>query len=162
MTNEEAAFVCEAMTILDYFPKAPAAQALVTDELARMCGSVDQGTWLIRRMSNLYGKWPGLHEMRAAYCAKYPALDGIEVYSQVYIDGIPSEKPPERSQIAAPKEALAPLDPESQRMLDELAVECSMRAAAESTPRKPILGHVEVKNPITAEDVERELAKRRA
>lgn len=135
MTNEEATIIVEAMTAIPFFPGEQAARGMISDELVAMCGTAQQGMWLARRLSQLYSKWPGMREVRAAYCSKYYPGDGIEVYSALYEDGIPSEKSPDLIRLPAPRATITPADPEAARLLTELADECSMLAAAENAPR---------------------------
>ncbi len=92
MRSEEVTMVVESMTAIPYFPSEPAARALIGNELQRMCGSMEQAMWLVRRLTQLYSHWPGLVETRAVYCSKYRPCDGIEADSAVYLDGVPSEK----------------------------------------------------------------------
>lgn len=126
MTKQEASLVVEMLTgNLAYFPSKPAAQGLVTDELTRMCGTIEQGAWLARRMCQLLEKWEGVKEMRAIYCSKFKPLDGIEVASGIYLDGIPSEKESRPMLEAAPMKALparvsASVDPEGEKHVTEL------------------------------------------
>lgn len=122
MTSEEADVVVEAMTVLPHFPNAPAAQALIASELTAMCGTADQALWLARRMSQLYGKWPGMQEMRACYCSKFKPLDGIEQFSEVYSDGVPSEKDTRKALPPSPRAAITSSDSEAQELVRGLSV----------------------------------------
>lgn len=155
MTSEEATILVEAMTVLPFFPFEQAARALISDELAAMCENAKQGMWLVRRLSQLYVKWPGMREVRAVYCAKFSPQDGLEVYSGVYEDGIPSENPnPYRPRISgrAPVEVI---DPVADRELAELAAEITIRARIENAPRPRLLAaRVEPAEPVTAEQAQ--------
>lgn len=76
-----------------FFPADEGVREIVAEELAAICSTDDQVDWLARRMSQVYHEWPGVEEMRACYCARYPPADGREVYSSAFPDGIPSERP---------------------------------------------------------------------
>ena len=122
MNAEQATMVVESMAAIPFFPGEAAARGLISSELQRICGSVEQGAWLARRMTQLYERWPGLREMRAVYCGKFRPCDGIEADSTVYGDGIPSERE-SQSQISAPQADLQ--EPEG-KLLAEVAQSCSM------------------------------------
>lgn len=131
MTEQEATMAVEAMTVLDYFPSKVPAQALIAHELRCMCPTYSQAMWLVRRLSQLYAKWPGLREMRAAFCAKFRPADGIECGSEAYPDGIPSETEsrgmiagPERKALSAGVAASA--DPLFEKTVLEVADTCKM------------------------------------
>ncbi len=104
MTEQEATIVAEAMSAVPYFPASEGAKGLIVSEIAAMVPSFEQGVWLARRMSQLYSKWPGAKEMRAVYCGRYKPADGIEVDSEVFADGIPSERKPEPVRIGPPEQ----------------------------------------------------------
>lgn len=92
MTDDEVTMAVEACSAMPYFPAAGGARAMIGLELGRMCGSLQQALWLVSRASQLYTNWPGIRELRATLCGKYKPADGLEVCSEVYADGIPSEK----------------------------------------------------------------------
>lgn len=77
---------------MPFFPSEPLVKMAVLNELPQIVQTDAQLLWLIRRVTQLYNAWPGTSEIRAVYCSKYRPLDGIEVYSSVYPDGIPSER----------------------------------------------------------------------
>lgn len=124
MTEEESTMVVEAMTAIPFFPPARAAQGLISSELQAMCGTLAQGTWLARRMLQLFNRWPGAKEMRAAYCAKFRPLDGTEAYSETYPDGIPSER--ENRTLIAGAVHIAELPEQERKLLGEVAEACGM------------------------------------
>lgn len=127
MTEQEATIVVEMLTAMAFFPTAGGAQALIGEELKAMCGGFTQAVWLARRMAQLYAKWPGVREMRAAYCSKFGPLDRIECGSEIFLDGIPSEAE-SRGLIAGPQmKALAAGGPVSaDPVLDQLVVDLAM------------------------------------
>lgn len=79
---------------MKFFPSDEDARIGIGDEIASMCHSEEEAEWLVKRVLHLYPQgWPGVGEMRAAYCASKKPKDGFEAYSSVYLDeGIPSER----------------------------------------------------------------------
>lgn len=79
---------------MPYFPVSENLVKLaLLDELPEIVENDQQLDWLIRRVTHLYKQWPGLSEIRAVYCWTFKPRDGVNVYSGVYPDGIPSERP---------------------------------------------------------------------
>lgn len=87
---------------LKYFPSDPHARTGIAEEIAEMASDIEQVRWLVQRVPKLHSDWPAMREVRAVFCSKFKPKDGIEVYSQVYVDGIPSEKPAQ-ALLAAPE-----------------------------------------------------------
>ena len=153
-----------SMTTMRFFPKAKEARLALVITLGEMCDSEDQARWLVKRMRTMYTEWPGEHEMRACFCARYRAKDGINALSTVYPDGLPRELPgPEVKMLPLPAGAVVSADP----MLD-LAV----RALAESKdmnrtkrapriPGIPIVPDLPPEKRITQADVDRAVAELR-
>ncbi len=77
---------------LKFFPGDPDARLGIAEQIADMARDADQVRWLVRRLPKLYPEWPSSLEVRAVFCSKFRPLDGIEAYSAVYLDGIPSER----------------------------------------------------------------------
>ncbi len=106
-----------------------------------MCSSIEQVRWLVTRMtSGIYSEWPGIAEMRACFCCRFPPKDKISAYSTVYPDGLPPDPTaPPRSGIAEPNlKALPPgheetadpeLEAEIRQLADKLADKCMKPAA---------------------------------
>lgn len=89
-----ASLAVKALSAMPYFPAAnETACTMVADAIMGMCTDVSQPMWLVRRMLNLYRRWPGVVEMRMVFAARFAPLDGIvpEGGSEIYPDGIPSE-----------------------------------------------------------------------
>ncbi len=76
---------------MKFFPSDPDARIAIAEAVADMARDEDEVRWLVKRMLALYNEWPGLHEMRGCFCSRFRPKDGIEAYSGVYVDGIPSE-----------------------------------------------------------------------
>jgi len=77
---------------MKFFPSDPAVKLALVEFFGDIAENEDQVRWLVKRVRTLYHEWPGEHELRAAFCSKFRPKDGINAYSQVYLDGIPSEK----------------------------------------------------------------------
>lgn len=131
------------LALMAYFPSDEEFRAALVELLGEMCNSDTEVLWLARRMRNLYPKWPGAHELRAVLCSKYSPRDGIEVYSGVYGDGIPSENGDQPLQIAGPAVKALPeghsasVDPELEEMVGEVAESCRMAALPKYRARSP-------------------------
>jgi hypothetical protein len=98
-----AKIVAEAidrLSLMPYFPMDPGAKKELGKAMAEMCATDEQVQWLCRRMPQLHDKWPGEREMRAVLCSKFRPKDGLEMESDIYADGIPSENP-ERNLLGA-------------------------------------------------------------
>ena len=77
---------------LRFFPSDPHARIGIAKEIVAMCSSIDQVKWLVARLPKLFSEWPAMKEVRSVLCSKFRPADGIETYSEVYLEGIPSEK----------------------------------------------------------------------
>jgi hypothetical protein len=99
ISTEDAMTCMEMMSGMDYFPTQAPPQAVIANEFGAMCHSLEQGIWLAAKMIRKYDKWPGVPELRRVFCAEHIPLDGIPDtgISEVYPDGIPSDRPPEES-----------------------------------------------------------------
>jgi hypothetical protein len=161
--KDEATIIVEMMEgNLPFFPTKPAARSLIVAELSSFCATAENGKWLVRRMVQLYSRgWPGLGEMRAVYCSKFPPADGIELFSTIYCDGIPPEKEtPDIARLAgAPPQDIEPPDPFVSKLFEDLAKEISERAEADrAPPRRRLPPRGDPGNPITQEDVNAAIA----
>ena len=113
------------LAVLKFFPANNESVLLALVRLvSEMCHDEGEVRWLIDRMtSGLYGEWPGPAEMRACFCSRFRPRDGIEAYSTVYLDGIPSEK---KSRLAI--ETKAPLAlPEGHSATADSNIETAIR-----------------------------------
>lgn len=80
------------MSLMKFFPGGDEARGALMELLGEMCANDEQVLWLAKRMRNLYPEWPGAHEMRAAFCARFSPKDGIEADSGSFPEGIPAER----------------------------------------------------------------------
>jgi hypothetical protein len=119
-TPETATAAVSKLALMAFFPADPDIRAALVTVLLEMVETEEQMNWLVNRCLRLYGKWPGVAEIRAVYCSRWKPKDGLNTYSTVYIDGIPSEKAG-----AAPKDAprgeAVTRDPELNRKIQEVA-----------------------------------------
>lgn len=76
---------------IKFFPSDPEARIGIAEEIVSMAENEDQVRWLVARLPKLYTEWPAMHEVRATFCSKFKPKDGDEVYSEIYLEGIPAE-----------------------------------------------------------------------
>lgn len=78
--------------LMPFFPSSDLnARVTVVQYFFDICNTDEQVLWLAKRFVMLFPKWPGLRELRAVACSKFIPRDKVEVYSESYADGIPSE-----------------------------------------------------------------------
>jgi hypothetical protein len=80
------------LALMAFFPGDADIRAALVDVLLEMVTTEEQLDWLVSRALKLYTKWPGVGELRALYCSRWKPRDGVEAYSSIYLDGIPSER----------------------------------------------------------------------
>ena len=68
----------EDLSMCEYFPREPGAQAGIMRLLAAMCPSREALDWLVDRMVNQIGRWHGPAELRGLLCYRFTPADGIE------------------------------------------------------------------------------------
>jgi hypothetical protein len=84
------------ISLMPFFPSSDIpSRAMLMRYLFDICNTDEQALWLAKRYVSLFPKWAGLRELRAVACSKFKPRDKVEVDSESYIDGIPSEKPQE-------------------------------------------------------------------
>jgi hypothetical protein len=116
----------EKLAMLKFFPADQGARLGILEIVCAMAKTEEQVTWLVKRMTTMYNEWPGPKELRAMFCSKFRPADGVECYSAVFEDGIPSELEAgstagllaSRSQRLIGGEVA--MFPESQAVIDEL------------------------------------------
>lgn len=94
LTQEGLKRATSRIALLPFFPaKDDSARAVVMEELLSMCESDAHAQWLAIRMGQVFQKqWPGIGEMRALYCKRFKPVDHIQAFSEIYLDGFPSEQ----------------------------------------------------------------------
>lgn len=131
---KRAADIIGELSLMKYFPSEPAARTALVRIVCEMAPDEAHIRWLVNRALKLYAEWPGIMELRACYCSKFKPADGIEAYSQVYSEGIPTEKE-QQGLIAAPEmralPAGAPVSADAQMnaAVKELAAKKKMPSA---------------------------------
>lgn len=93
LTPEAAAAAVAKLALMAYFPGDRDIRAALVWVLLEMVETEEQMDWLVNRALRLYGNWPGVGELRALYCSRWKPKDGMEAFSTVYPEGIPSERP---------------------------------------------------------------------
>lgn len=94
LTQEVIDLTVARFSLMPFFPSSdPGARGTVSKEIADMATSDEQVKWLGYRFLQLYPKqWPGIVELRACFCKRFPPADGVQVESAIYFDeGYPSE-----------------------------------------------------------------------
>jgi len=134
ISTEQATLCTEMMASIPFFPPEEGARAVISNEIAAMCESDDQARWLAVRMVRLYRKWPGVIEMRIVFCSRHHPLDAIAAIgeSEAYPDGIPSERPPEKTPARLPgarDDHLISGSPSVEATVRDLAVKTDMNRA---------------------------------
>ncbi len=148
------------MGTLKFFPTIPNAHFALARMACEVASNEDQVRWWVKRMTTLYSEWPGPREFRAVFCAKFKPRDGIEAFgSAVFPEGIPSDRPP------VPPPALPPgertVDPASiDRTVGRLAKLKDLNEPKMRKRLREMPANLDFK-PITQEDIEREIEKRK-
>lgn len=113
---------------MKFFPSGADERIGIADEIASFASNLDQVKWLVSRVPKLYREWPGLREVRAVFCSKFRPKDGFEVDSDVYLDGVPSERAaagqleaPDARYLPAPAED--PIAPAVAKRMEQLKAE---------------------------------------
>lgn len=78
--KRKAAAVIEctaSFALLRYFPGGdPDVKRALMHELGRMASCAEQIQWLQQRVTGAYAEWPGIAEIRAVFCTRFPPADG--------------------------------------------------------------------------------------
>lgn len=122
MRFEAITEIVAKMGAMKFFPGDVDSRLAIAEALASMAATEDQARWVVKRALAIYPEWPGLHELRACFCSKFKPADGIEVYSTVFVEGIPAEResfaalnPPPVQQLSAGESVL--LLPEARKVV---------------------------------------------
>jgi len=168
------------ISLMKFFPNTPGMVNALSTALAQFCADDEKLTWLAKRIVALYAEWPGIREVRAVYCSKFKPLDGINAYSTIYGDGIPSERPAllPPAQLALPPGHVVSVDPGFDAAIQKLAEAKALPPAAKVDSEFTRVLRETVTAPqdrmplppppeptpqiITQEDVDREVEKLRA
>lgn len=82
-TPQDLQQAVEDLSMLEYFPREPGAQAAIMRLLAKIVPHREALKWLVDMFTNRVGKWHGPTELRAVLCTRYAPQDGIEAWSQI-------------------------------------------------------------------------------
>ena len=171
MIDGKALFTIVAqMGGMKFFPADEHARIGIAKQMASMCQSIEQAEWLSTRLQRLFSEgWPGVGEMRAVFCSKYRPLDGAEVHSRVFLEGVPSEVPgrddemagylpatSKRLQLAAGEVPVISASPSIQSTLEALREAKALRRIGQAplVPSIPVV-KVTIENAITEADFEK-------
>jgi hypothetical protein len=132
LTIHSASRAVNRLALMAFFPPDEEVRAALVDIVMEMVESQEQLDWLVNRALKLYTKWPGVAELRALYCSRWPPRDGITTYSSIYLDGIPSERAaPPILPILPPGRAVT-----ASRRLDDAVKDLGRRKAMPPGPGK--------------------------
>lgn len=131
---------------MKFFPSGADERIGIAEEIAGFASDLEQVKWLVGRLPKLHREWPGLREVRAVFCSKFRPRDGFDVDSDVYLDGVPSEKPnapqiaaPAVRYLSAPEE---PMSPAVQKRMEQLVAE--MEAKTQMLKKAQLPTQVEI------------------
>ena len=93
LTPDYAARGVNKLALMAFFPSDPEVRGALVEIVMQMVETQEQFDWLVARTLKLHSRWPGVAELRAVYSSRWKPADGIEGWSEVYPDGIPSERP---------------------------------------------------------------------
>jgi hypothetical protein len=93
ITPKAAAAAVSNLALMAFFPGDPDTRVALMNVLMSLVDTKEHLDWLIERALKLYARWPGVAELRALYCSRYPPKDGAEAYSEIYESGFPHESP---------------------------------------------------------------------
>lgn len=152
---------------LNYFPGDPDARIGIAEEIVSMASAEEQVRWLVSRLPKLFKDWPAMHEVRAVFCSKFRPKDGYEVYSAIYIDGIPTEKEELPAIAAATMKSLPAGEPVSAARSLATTIGDLARAKSMANAGRPVsVREIPIKAPgfkgtITADQIEAEAQRLR-
>lgn len=153
------------MSLMKFFPSDPDARTALVGMICEMCESNEQIEWLVKRTIQLHNDWPGPRELRAVLCSKHKPKDGIEAYSDVYVNGIPSEDEAKNARIEGTAfKALAAGQPitGAPSLAVNVAQLAEMKRSTHAYPKRPDPLPVSKDfKPITQADIERAVQKNR-
>ena len=158
--NNAAALIKMLFDGLNFAPQSPTARAAIAMELMEMCGTVEALTYVVEKSLMLHSKWPGLPGLRQILTHRYKASDGISSggFSDEYPEGIgealsgvpEAPAPPALPAGSEDRELAAWVRGLGVKNLDAVPDRPHGPLGGRSVPPLPA-------NPITPEDVEREI-----
>lgn len=89
---------------MKFFPsKDDDLKAIIAEDLVNICATDEQADRLSKHFKVVYPEWPGAYELRACACSMFRPVDGVEVDSAVYPEGVPTA-----TELASPELAAIP------------------------------------------------------
>lgn len=129
LSEEHATVVVGMMATIKMFPSDATVRSVIAREIRKLCPCLADAVWLADRMISLYDNWPGVRELRRVVCQSRIPHDGVMALgcSEVYPDGIPSERPQSRPVLALPAGSRNTAVPELDAAIGDLARMKGMR-----------------------------------
>lgn len=130
MVNVKTAAESVARTIgmMKFFPADANTRLGIVRMICEMAADNEQVEWLGRRMIQLHNEWPGPIELRAVFCSKFKPRDGFETYSEIFVEGVPSEDEQKNltgiasgARLALPGKCEVSADPELDKIISGIA-----------------------------------------
>jgi hypothetical protein len=121
LTPETASAAVSKLALMAFFPGDADVRAALVSVFMEMIDTEEQLDWLVNRALRLYARWPGVAEMRALYCSRWKPKDGMETYSSIYPEGIPSERKAVRQERDAPRGQPVTADADLAREIQQAA-----------------------------------------
>ena len=95
LSPEALEFAVSRFGLMKFFPGSnPKSRSALAVELAALCSTDEQLSWLVQRVLGLFPEWPGPQEIRAVYCSRHKPLSGPDIASATFPEGVPRENPP--------------------------------------------------------------------
>jgi hypothetical protein len=141
-TAEHFTGAVQEFAAVPYFPSETGARIAITKQLALFVDDVTKLRWLVDTVLSRADVWPGIAGLRALYCTRWRAADGIDGGTCLIPGFTPDDNEGSRAQVAASRGYLpAPDDSvisdEERQQIDALARRISLRAAEERA-RNPV------------------------
>jgi len=129
--TDTAGAYAASLSALAYYPSEPAARTLIADAIAEICATAEDATWLVKRALCLHETWStcGVKGLWQIWFSKHRprnkqewAIDGIVGSSEVYPDGVPSERGAEQPlALPQPPKGVVSLDTQMDSLVKRLA-----------------------------------------
>jgi hypothetical protein len=165
ITNENATALTKILFEgLSFAPRSEVVRAAMSLDLKEMCGTLEALTYVVETSLKLHTKWPGLPGLRQVLTNRYKAADGIAFggFSDEYPEGIGDALSGVPELPALPALPAATEDRELAAWRRSMATKRldALPALPRGPQREPIVPPLPA-NPITAEDIEREIRRQR-
>lgn len=129
------------LSLLRFFPSGEDQRQEIAESVEAFAFDNEQLAWLGKRMIALYSDWPGVHELRAVFCSRFPPRDRVEGESSVFPEGVPRDpalgRPPQQ---LLPAGHVASVSGELDKSIQDLAMLCTMPAPMPRVEVPPVSG----------------------